>query len=163
MARPLTSPEERFVAFVDETSNCWEWTGCRLLRPDGSRAYGRFKLSDKTVYAHRWLWEYCFGSIPNGKELCHTCDNPPCVRPAHLYIGTAKSNSDDKFERNSDYLPGKINPAIKGSIARRKITKEEHHIIQDLYKTGTPVQQIAIQYGVHFMTIYRTLKRGCNE
>ncbi len=81
---PAYSPAPvRFMRHVKETPTCWEWTAAR--RPTG---YGKFHVTHgKTATAHRWLWEYVYGPIPENKHLCHTCDNPPCVRPDHLYIG----------------------------------------------------------------------------
>ena len=69
---------------------CWEWTGTR------SNGYGRFTAKvgnrHKECTATRWIWEYRRGPIPKGKILMHRCDNPPCVRLAHLKLGTKREN-----------------------------------------------------------------------
>ena len=150
MARNIIPPENRFIKFVKETPTCWKWIG--YIHPDG---YGQFKVSTYvSSTAHRWLWEYTMGPIPKGKHLCHTCDTPACVRPAHLYIGTAQTNMDDKVKRGRQTKAGG-RPLI--------VPKEEYTKVLELYTNGVSVRHIARQYGVHFMTVYRVLKRGCNE
>jgi len=87
--KPTT--EERFWAKAAKTDGCWEWQGSR--HPVG---HGYFGLSDGTiVYAHRFSWELKYGAIPTAYQVNHLCDNPPCVRPDHLYIGTQRENFND--------------------------------------------------------------------
>lgn len=76
-------------------SGCWEWQGHRL--PKG---YGHFRgLTAKNVKAHRFAYELLVGPIPDGLRVLHRCDNPPCVNPVHLFLGTDKDNSDDKIAK----------------------------------------------------------------
>lgn len=82
------SLEARFWSRVEKSDGCWIWRGSRI--PQG---YGRM-VGDR--YAHRFSWEIHFGEIPVGKFVCHSCDNPPCVNPAHLWIGDARANSQDR-------------------------------------------------------------------
>lgn len=99
------SPEERFWHHVTKTNECWEWTG---VRKDNGRGllYGVFRTYDgpkdkggRQRYAHRYSWELHNGPIPNGLLVCHHCDNPPCVRPDHLFLGTAVDNNRDMNEK----------------------------------------------------------------
>lgn len=76
---------------------CWPWTGRRQSkRADGAGGYGCFIRGGKTVYSHRWALELTLGR-PLGPRMlaCHTCDNPPCCNPAHLFEGTFTDNFRD--------------------------------------------------------------------
>lgn len=69
-------------------AGCWEWSGLR-----SARGYGRFGHDSRR--AHRIAWELTFGPVPDGLLVCHTCDNPPCIRPEHLFLGTDADNARD--------------------------------------------------------------------
>lgn len=86
---------ERFWEKVNIVpGECWEWTaGIR-------NGYGAFKLNGKAIDAHRVSYEAYNGEIPKGKIICHTCDNPKCVNPEHLYAGTYADNVHDMIKRN---------------------------------------------------------------
>jgi hypothetical protein len=76
---------------------CWEWTGA--LDPKG---YGHKKRHGTNV-ASRVVWIEVFGPISDGLEVCHHCDNPPCVRPSHLFLGTYKDNAQDMLRKGREY------------------------------------------------------------
>jgi endogenous inhibitor of DNA gyrase (YacG/DUF329 family) len=90
----------RFWAFVHKTDTCWLWTGHR-----DRRGYGQLTTKSllshvrKTETASRIAWEIHNGSIPDGMFVCHHCDNPPCVRPDHLFLGTAADNVQDMLKK----------------------------------------------------------------
>ncbi len=87
---PKVPFEERFWARVAKTDTCWEWQGARL--PTG---YGRVTFDGENTSAHRAAWILTKGPIPDGQHVCHTCDNPPCCNPLHLFLGTHRDNMQD--------------------------------------------------------------------
>lgn len=86
------SLDERFWAKVRrDPTGCWEWTGYRHYR----WGYGHIAVNRKVQNAHRVAWELTEGEIPAGLLVLHRCDNPPCCRPAHLFLGTHDDNMKD--------------------------------------------------------------------
>lgn len=81
-------------ACVLDESECWEWQGSRNWQ-----GYGWAQPSGKNRGAHRVAWLLTHGSIPDGLWVLHHCDNPPCVNPSHLFLGTATDNERDKVRK----------------------------------------------------------------
>ena len=97
--------EERFwdkVAIAADDDGCWEWQAYK--NPAG---YGKIGVGGRgkgIALAHRVSWELKFGQIPDGLCVCHVCDNPGCVRPGHLFLGTHKDNMTDMAKKGRAIL-----------------------------------------------------------
>lgn len=83
-----------------DDDGCWGWAGDKT-----KSGYGVISHEGKRGYAHRASWELEHGPIPAGMEICHHCDNPPCVRPDHLFIGTHADNMRDMWAKGRWHPP----------------------------------------------------------
>lgn len=86
--------EDRFWSKVRKGDGCWEWTAWI-----NSNGYGEFTKDHKNLKASRVSWILTYGPIPDGLFVCHHCDNPPCVRPDHLFLGTPLDNMRDMIAK----------------------------------------------------------------
>ena len=91
--KPVASLEDRFWPKVKKSNGCWEWTGWRNWA--GYGYLGAVRGRGKLLGAHRVSYELNIGPIPHGLHVMHRCDNPPCVRPDHLELGTRSDNMSD--------------------------------------------------------------------
>ena len=136
----LGTPAGRFWAKVDKRGpdDCWEWK--ESVRRGG---YGAFGVNKKVVSAHRFSWEMHNGPIPEGMFVCHTCDNPLCVNPNHLFLGTHSDNMADAA--NKDRMR-RWERARGESHGNAKLTEDQVYEIRD--DTRMP-KEIAKEYGVN--------------
>lgn len=107
---------ERFWIKVRKSDGCWEWTANRTRQ-----GYGMFRVNaEKHTTAHRVAWELSNGrDAPAGMVVCHTCDNPPCCNPSHLFLGTYQENADDMKRK------GRQAPPQGERCTWRKLTEED--------------------------------------
>lgn len=140
---------EAFWRHVQKGDGCWEWTGTR--RPDG---YGLFSAGPSgQIRAHRVAWELTNGPIPDRLNVCHQCDNPPCVRPDHLYLGDQKRNIGDAVVRGRKKL-GKEHWWSKidqngANNKHAKLTERAVFEIRHRYLSGESKHTIAADFGIH--------------
>ena len=133
--------ERRF----DRSGDCWEWNRGR----DGS-GYGKMPFKGKTLRAHRVAYELNNGSIPAGLHILHTCDNPACVRPDHLWAGTNVDNMADKTAKR------RAVGAAKGSANGAKLSAEE---ARKIYSDSRSYRVVSRHYGVS-LTAVGDIKTG---
>ena len=134
-------PEVRFWAKVDkgEPDECWNWMGAL-----NNYGCARFWVSGSTVvYASRYSYELHNGAIPTGMQVCHHCDNPACVNPAHLWLGTNMDNVDDKM------LKG------RGNQSGKKIVPELRKAVRLMVEHGIPNRVIAETLNIAPKTVTR--------
>ena len=130
---------QRFWEKVDTSSGeCWEWLGSR-----NESGYGRFRIGTKTVRASRASILLSGGEIPDSMLALHRCDNPACVRPSHLYVGTHRDNTRDMVKRGRARVPhGESSPLSK-------LTERDVRFIRKSYAAGMGTcRQIAERFGV---------------
>ena len=106
IARELALPlEERFWGRVQKGPDCWIWMGPRLSR-NPARAYGHLWANGRNRIASQVAWELANGEpFPARRGACHTCDNPSCVRPDHIFPGTQQDNARDAEAKGRLYHP----------------------------------------------------------
>lgn len=114
---------------------CWPW-----IAGKGIGGYGRIRVGSKTRYAHRVSFEMHCGPIPNGMFVCHSCDNPSCINPKHLFLGTPAENMADRDAKGRQaHQRGEINPLAK-------LTEADVLAIRSA--KGRLQRELAAQYGV---------------
>jgi len=147
-AKPIA---QRFWPKVDVRGpdECWPWKAFRMpagygqvggeLKPDGTR---------RMEYTHRVSWELHFGPVPAGMVVCHRCDNPPCVNPKHLFIGTTQDNASDAKAKGRTAL-GERNGQVKLTDAQVREIRRRHAA------GGVTQRSLAHKFGVQYMQISR--------
>ena len=120
-------------------SGCWPFEGCR-----NAQGYGRLhsRYGSTNVAAHRVAWEFFNGPIPQNRLVLHRCDNPPCVNPDHLFIGTQKDNVRDMS------LKGRRVDQIGEANGRAKLTVGRVLEIRILHTQGISAKTLRKKYGV---------------
>ena len=147
--RKPRSAIERFEAsYIPEpNSGCWLWIG--TLR--GSNLYGTIKVDGKNTLAHRFSYSLVKGAIPNGMVICHRCDMPSCVNPAHLFIGTIAENEADKVSKGRQSRGERHRKALshlnrKGEMS--PVAKLNWEKVKQIRASNNPQRELAEAYGV---------------
>ena len=124
---------KRFWAKVDrQPGGCWNWTAST-----GNAGYGRFRVGKKFISPHRLSFELFTGQNPKDKVICHTCDNPRCVNPKHLFVGTQKDNMMDCASKG------------RNALTKAKLTEQDVRDIRTEYNLGTTTYvELAKKYNV---------------
>jgi hypothetical protein len=151
--RPKVPAWDRFWRKVDRQGDCWEWQASR----DGL-GYGFFRVAngESMKKAHRVAWELTYGAIPDGLIVCHRCDNPPCVNPEHLFLGTWQDNVDDRVAKNRS---SRLVSHFGETSPLAKLTAEQVDAIRYRYAAGGILQrELADEYRVTQTTISKIVR-----
>jgi len=135
------SDRERLLANIHEDdSGCWLWTGQINNMGYGMACYGRRRMA-----AHRAIYMLFGNELAAGMDLCHRCDNPPCVNPAHMFVGTRADNMQDA-RRKGRLRTGEASPSAKLTEATVREIRRRH-------AAGIVQRRIADDLGVTFQTV----------
>lgn len=134
----LPTAEDRFWAKVDKSGDCWIWTAYR--NPSG---YGWGRWDGKARLSHRVSYQLATGIDPGDLVVCHRCDNPPCVNPAHLFLGTMADNSADMVAK------GRSSHLLGSACGKAKLTDSQVDDILDLRRSGWSLAEIAQRFEIH--------------
>jgi hypothetical protein len=135
----------RFMARVSPSDGCWQWIGA--INPNKARRnypLAMFYLDGKNQKASRAAWLLLRGPIPEAMHVCHTCDNPLCVNPDHLFLGTHRDNMHDC--------------AVKGRVGTAKLNPDRVRQIRLLRRNGMSMQAIADRFEVSERAVEFVLK-----
>lgn len=136
-------------------NNCWYWIGAR--NDSGYGVIGRGSRKQGISKAHRIAYElFYFTKLEKDKCVCHTCDNPACVNPRHLFIGTQADNVADMIAKGRNVLPP-IRRGNKSNLAR--LNDKKIMQIRKLANGGSSSRKIAKQFEVSKTTILQIVKR----
>lgn len=133
---------DRFWSQVKKTDKCWPWV-VRGGRP--SKRYGSIHIDGTQVLVHRLSWQLHYGAIPKGVYVLHRCDNPPCVRPSHLFLGTAVTNAKDAVRKGRFR---RVSPRGQDVPASKLTNAQASEIIKLRRDAVLSTRQIAEKFGV---------------
>jgi len=144
----LPTFEEKFWARVDKSAGpdaCWPWTGRKAFN---GFPYGIVFHDHRHNLTHRIAWTFANGPIPDGMKILHSCDNPPCCNPKHLFCGTQMDNCRDRDQKGRAYI-------MRGEeVHTAKATAADVAVIRTLFAAGETTTDIAFRFGFTRTLVY---------
>lgn len=145
----MNTIEARILARLTRSGECWEWCGSTNRGAAHQYGYGIIRIGGRATgklhAVHRVVYEMYCAPIPAGLDVLHSCDNPRCAKPTHLFVGTHTDNMKDKERKGRGNHP-------KGT-QRENAKLTESQVIEILALRGTPQRELAARYGVSVPTI----------
>ena len=142
--------DELFWKKVKKTNSCWEWTGAK--QQFGNLFYGWLTRKNKQYLAHRWSWIIENGPIEKGLCVPHKCDNPICINPNHLFLGTQKDNVIDMLSKGR---------GCNGSNHKNsKLTEDDVRDLREMCENKkVSINQAARDFGINYKTAWNIVQR----
>lgn len=144
LGRDPQAARPTFEALVAQAGDddCWLWTG-----PTNAKGYGRHRH----VQAHRLAYFFSTGVDPFDQVVCHKCDNPPCVNPNHLFLGTIADNQRDMVEKGRN---------VECTAARTKVSPEDRQQMAELWTAGATQAELAQRFGISTSQVAYWMERA---
>lgn len=139
MSEIMEKHQKRFLEKIDRGPGCWAWRAGKT-----SLGYGQFRVDGRNLYAHRVAWAHFRGELPEEAVVCHSCDNPACVNPDHLFLGTQADNLADM--------------ARKGRQGGARLDQEKADEIRRRHARGETQTALAAEFGVSQATVWRVVE-----
>ena len=141
--------EKRFLDKVQKTETCWIWTGSK-----NQHGYGNFWYGEKCKKAHRISYMAFVGSLNDSLDVMHKCDNPSCVNPEHLVMGTTTDNIRDMWKK------GRGDPRHNENNVRAKLKPSDIEKIRYYDKCGIPSLVISYVYDMSPSQVRRIIRKA---
>jgi len=155
LSRSIPLPVRFGMNIEKQPSGCWVWMGSKY-----GKGYGKICMNGRNTSAHRVSWMLNRGPIPDGLCVLHKCDNPPCVNPKHLFIGTLKDNAQDCVLKGRKPDRGYMHQGERS--AKAKLTNAQVLEMRRLNtEEGVKAPTLAKQFGINVNHCYDILYRVC--
>lgn len=141
----VANKKEDVFSKIKKSDGCWEWLGTK------TRGYGQFSVGRKRYRVHRLVYELAFGPIPEGKIVCHRCDNPSCANPDHLFLGTNLDNAEDRGSKGRH--------AFGERNGKSKLTSGDVIQMRKDHCSGVSIRRLAKLYGLSSYHTFNILHR----
>jgi hypothetical protein len=159
MPAKITDYKAHFWTRVDKSGGpaaCWPWQGARK-----STGYGQYCIERRPFQAHRAAYMFSKGEIPEGMQVMHSCDTPPCCNPSHLSLGTSHDNHLDMLAKGRQAKNDNPSPETrkKMSLSQTNLTEQQLLTIRDTVLMGRRTKEIAELFNVD-KNIVSSIKTG---